>query len=246
MNWQWFHRLGSPRWFYEKTASWEKVLCVLSVMMLVIGAIWGLGFTPADRLQGDSARLIYLHVPSAIVAMAAYYVMAISGAIGLIWRMKLSFMAMKSAAHIGAVLTFLALLTGSLWGKPTWGTYWVWDARLTSTFVLFLLYLGVIGLQSAYSNQDTADKASAILALVGSVNVPIIYLSVHFWNTLHQGATIKLTGESSIHPSMAYPLILMIFAYYFAFAWLLIAHVRSEILVREKKTVWVQDLIKGN
>lgn len=244
MNWQWFHRLGSPRWFYEKTAAWELGLGVLSVALLLTGAVWGLGFTPADQLQGHSARLMYLHVPSAIVAMAGYYIMAISGAIGLIWRMKLSFMAMKSAAHIGAVLTFLALLTGSLWGKPTWGTYWVWDARLTSTFVLFLLYLGVIGLQSAYANQDTADKSSAILALVGCVNIPIIYLSVHFWNTLHQGATIKLSGESSIHPSMAYPLVLMIFAYYLAFVWLLLAHTRAEILQRERKTVWVQDLIK--
>ena len=244
MNWQWFHRLGSPRWFYEKSAGWEKGLCIVSVLLLVIGAVWGLGFSPAERLQGNSARILYIHVPSAIVAMAGYYVMAISGAIGLIWRMKLSFMSMKSAAHIGAVLTFIALLTGAFWGKPTWGTFWEWDARITSTFILFLLYLGVLGLQSAYANQETADKTSAILALVGSVNIPIIYLSVKFWNTLHQGATIKIVGESSIHGSMAYPLVIMIIAFYVAFFWLLIAHVRAEILVRERKTVWVQDLIK--
>lgn len=244
MGWQWFHRLGSPRWFYDKSAPWEKGLCIVSIVLLVVGAIWGLGFAPAEKLQGNSARIIYIHVPSAILAMAGYYVMAISGAIGLIWRMKLSFIAMKSAAYIGAVLTFLALITGSLWGKPTWGTYWEWDARMTSTLVLLLLYLGVLALQSAYSNQETADKSSAILALVGSVNIPIIYLSVKFWNTLHQGATIKIVGESSIHASMAYPLVTMIIAYYLAFSWLLLAHMRAEILLREKKTVWVQDLIK--
>ncbi len=244
MAWQWFNRLGSPRWFYEKTAIWEKCLAFLAVFLLVVGAVWGLGFSPADGLQGNSVRIMYLHVPSAIISMAGYYVMAICGAIGLIWRMKLSFMSMKSAAHIGAVFTAVALFTGSLWGKPTWGTFWEWDARMTSTLILLLLYLGVLGLQSAYSNQDTADKTSAILALVGCVNIPVIYLSVYIWNTLHQGASIKIVGESSIHPSIAYPLIIMIFAFYVAFAWLLIAHIRAEILIREKKTVWVQDLIK--
>lgn len=241
MNWQWFYRLGSPKWFYEKMASWELWLGVLAVLLFVIGVVWGLGFAPADHYQGNSSRIMYVHVPSAIVSMAGYYVMAISGAIGMIWRMKLSFMVMKSAALIGAVLTFLALFTGSLWGKPTWGTYWEWDARMTSTLILLLLYLGVIALQSAYNNQDTADKTSAILALVGSVNIPIIYLSVKYWNTLHQGASIT---KGSIDASMAWPLVIMIFAYYFAFAWLLISHTRTEILRREKKTVWVQDLIK--
>ena len=244
MNWQWFYRLGSPRWFYEKTAIWETWLAGISITLLSIGIIWGLGFAPADSYQGNSARIMYIHVPNAILAMAGYYVMAISGAIALVWRMKLSFMVMRSAAYIGAVMTFTALITGALWGKPTWGTYWEWDARMTSTLILFLLYLGVIALQHAYSNQDTADKTSAILALVGSVNIPIIYLSVKYWNTLHQGASIKIVGESSIHASMAYPLIVMIFAYYFTFAWLLLSHTRTEILHREKKTVWVQDLIK--
>jgi len=244
VNWQWFHRLGSPRWFFEKTLAWQTWLCVSAIALFSIGLVWGLAFAPADAYQQNSARIMYLHVPSAILAMAGYYIMAISGAIGLVWRMKLSFMAMKSAAYIGAVLTFLALFTGALWGKPTWGTFWEWDARMTSTLVLFLLYLGVIALQSAYSNQDTADKTSAILALVGSVNIPVIYLSVKYWNTLHQGASIKIVGDSSIDSSMGWPLAIMIIAYYLAFAWLLLAHTRVEILRREKKTVWVKDLIK--
>ncbi len=245
MAWQWFHRLGSPKWFYEKTAIWTTILGGLALVMLTVGMIWGLGFTPAELKQGNSYRIIYIHVPSAAVAMAGYYVMALSGAIGLIWRMKLSFMVMKMAAPIGAALTFVALFTGAVWGKPTWGAYWVWDARITSMLILLFLYLGVIALQEAYQNQESADKICAILALVGMVNIPIIYKSVDWWFTLHQPATLKLTEKSSIAPEMAYPLIFMILAVYIFFAWLLLARTRVEILHREAKTQWVKDLVMG-
>jgi len=245
VNWQWFHRLGSPRWFYEKTQGWLFWLGVISLSLLVVGSIWGLGFAPSEAKQGNSARIMYIHVPAAVVSMAGFYIMAISGAIGLIWRMKLSFMAMRSAALIGATLTFVALCTGAIWGKPTWGTWWVWDARITSMVVQLLLYLGVISLYEAYKNQEMADKTSAVLALVGMVNIPIIYKSVDWWYSLHQPSSIKFSGESSIDPSMAYPLIVMILGFYIFYSWVLIIRTRTEILKREQKSRWVQDLVEG-
>jgi len=246
LNWQWFHRLGSPRWFYEKTSAWVPWLAFISITTLVVGAVWGLGFAPADFKQGNSYRIIYVHVPVSFLALAGYYVMAISGAVGLIWKMKLADMVMKSAAPIGATLTFLALITGAIWGKPTWGTWWVWDARITSMLVLLFLYLGVMALQGAYQHQDTANKASAILSLVGMVNIPIIYKSVDWWFTLHQPATLKLTSESTIHASMLYPLLLMIVGLYVFFALLLLMRTRTEILEREKKTKWVNALVQAD
>ncbi|MGH1371844.1 MAG: heme ABC transporter permease [Cellvibrionaceae bacterium] len=245
MGWQWFHRLGSPRWFYEKTNAWIPWLAIISISLLVIGAIWGLGFAPEDMKQGNSYRIIYIHVPASFLALAGYYTMAISGAVGLIWKMKLADMVMKCAAPIGAVLTFIALMTGAIWGKPTWGTWWVWDARITSMLVLLFLYLGVIALQEAYQHQDTANKASAILALVGTVNIPIIYKSVDWWYTLHQPATLKLTSESTIHSSMLYPLFTMIVGFYVFFALVLLMRTRTEILHRERKTRWVKALAEG-
>lgn len=245
MNWQWFHRLGSPKWFYEKTGPWIFWLGLVSILLLVVGSIWGLGFAPSEAKQGNSYRIIYIHVPAAVLSMAGYYVMAIAGAIGLIWRMKLSFMVMKAAAPIGAALTFAALLTGAVWGKPTWGTWWVWDGRITSMVVLFLLYLGIVALQEAYHNQETSDKVSAVLAVVGMVNIPIIYKSVDWWFTLHQPATLKLTGKSSIHPEMVYPLLMMIAGFYIFYAWVLLMRTRTEILRREQKTNWVQKIVTG-
>jgi len=240
LNWQWFHRLGSPKWFYEKTSRWLPWVSIFAISLLIVGTIWGLGFSPTDSKQGNSYRIIYIHVPAAFLALAGYYVMAISGAIGLIWKMKLSYMVMKSAAPIGAVLTFVSLFTGAVWGKPTWGTWWVWDARITSMLLLFFLYLGVIALQGAYASRDMANKSSAILALVGTVNIPIIYKSVDWWFTLHQPATLKLTGDSTIDPSMAYPLLIMIAGFYGLYAAVLMVWTRLEILKQERKTAWVQ------
>ena len=245
MGWQWFHRMGSPRWFYEKSGKWLPWLAALSLLLLVVGAVWGLAFAPTDAKQGNSYRIIFIHVPASFLALAGYYVMAISGAIGLIWKMKLADMVMKSAAPIGAALTFVALLTGAVWGKPTWGTWWVWDARITSMLILFFLYLGVIALQEAYQHQETANKASAVLALVGTVNIPIIYKSVDWWFTLHQPATLKLTAESTIHPAMLYPLLTMIAGFYCFYALSLILYTRAEIVEREKRTKWVKALTSG-
>lgn len=245
MSWQWFHRLGSPRWFYEKTTPWLPWLTVFSFALIITSAIWGLAFAPADFKQGNSYRIIYIHVPAAFLALAGYYIMAISGAVGLIWKMKLPFMVMKSAAPIGALLTFVSLVTGSIWGKPTWGTWWEWDARITSMLILFFLYLGMIALQQAFMHRDTANKASAVLALVGMVNIPIIYKSVDWWNTLHQPATIKFTSKSTIDPSMLYPLLLMVIGFYCFYALVLLLYTRVEILRREHRTQWVNDLISA-
>ncbi|MGH1485475.1 MAG: heme ABC transporter permease [Cellvibrionaceae bacterium] len=245
MNWQWFHRLGSPRWFYEKTSRWMPWIGIIALLLLVTGAVWGLGFAPSDSKQGNSYRIIFIHVPAAFLALAGYYVMAFAGAVGLIWKMKLSYMVMKSAAPIGATLTFIALVTGAIWGKPTWGTWWVWDARITSMLILFFLYLGVIALQGAYQSRDLANKSSAILSLVGMINIPIIYKSVDWWFTLHQPATLKIVGESSIDPSMGYPLLVMVLGFYCLFAWLLLHWTRLEIIQQERKTQWVKELVLG-
>lgn len=245
MGWQWFHRLGSPRWFYQKTSVWLPWLSAATALLLATGIVWGLGFAPMDAKQGNSYRIIYIHVPASMLAMAGYYVMATAGAVGLIWKMKLADMVMKSAAPIGAILTFVGLVTGAVWGKPTWGTWWVWDGRITSMLILFFLYLGVIALQNAYQSQETANKVCAILALVGTVNIPIIYKSVDWWYTLHQPASIKLTEPNTIDPSMWYPLMVMILGFYCFYALALILQTRVEILTREQRTAWVQELLLG-
>lgn len=244
MAWQWFHRLGSPKWFYEKTTPWMPWLALFSLLIIIGGSIVALAFAPTTVEQGNSYRIIFIHVPASIVAMAAYYVMALAGAVGLIWKMKLANAVMKVAAPIGAILTALALFTGAVWGKPTWGTYWVWDARLTSVLILFFLYLGVIALQGAFQDREMADKSSAILCLVGMVNIPIIYKSVDWWFTLHQPASLKFTSASTINSAlMVYLLLAMIVGFYMFFVWSLLAATRAEILARESKTQWVRALL---
>ena len=243
MNWNWFYRMGSPKWFYYTTSRWLPWLGVMTLCLLVTGLVWGLAFAPEDAKQGNSFRIIYLHVPASLLALAGYFLMAAAGAIGLIWRMKLSFMVMKCAAPLGAVLTFLALFTGAIWGKPTWGSYWVWDARVTSMLILLFLYLGVLALQYAFQSQEVGNKASAILALIGTVNIPIIYKSVDWWFTLHQPSTIKFTEAPSMHPDMFQPLLVMILGFYCFYALALFMSVRVEILHRERKTAWVRDLV---
>jgi heme exporter protein C len=214
-----------------------------TLMLLLTGLVWGLAFAPEDARQGNSFRIIYLHVPAAFLALAGYFLMAAAGAVGLIWKMKLSYMVMKCAAPIGAALTFIALFTGALWGKPTWGSYWVWDARVTSMLILFFLYVGVMALKNAFHSQEAGNKASAVLALVGTVNIPIIYKSVDWWFTLHQPSTIKLTSAPTMHPDMFQPLLVTILGFYCFYALALLLSVRVEILKRELKTAWVRDIV---
>lgn len=209
------------------------------------GLIGGLILAPADYEQGEAFRIIYIHVPSAFLSMAVYALMAVSAGISFIWQVKLADMAVKVSASIGAWFTFLALLTGSIWGKPMWGTWWVWDARLTSELILLFLYLGVISLQNAIPNRQKASQAVGILVMVGVINLPVIHYSVYWWNTLHQGATLNLGGPSLIAPSMLYPLLSMLAAFMSFYLLILFMGLRSEILLRESKSHWVQELVKS-
>ncbi|NND66284.1 MAG: heme ABC transporter permease [Halioglobus sp.] len=240
--WSFFHKFGSPPWLYGIAGSILRYLLPITVIALLVGAVWGLLFTAPDFRQGNIYRIMYIHVPAAVVALAGYYVMAAAGAVSLICRMKMADVAMKAAAPVGAALTFLALFTGAVWGKPTWGTWWVWDARITSMLVLLFLYLGVVALYEAFDNKEAASKACAVLSLVGMVNIPIIYKSVDWWYSLHQPASIKFTGESTIDSSMLYPLLLMITAFYCLFACAMLMNMRAELLERESKTGWVRKL----
>ena len=241
----WFHRWGSPPWFYRMSGKLLPWLGSAAFLLLLIGSVWGLAIAPEDARQGNSYRIIYIHVPSAFLALAGYYLMAIAGCIGLVWRMKLAFWALRAAAPLGAAMTFIALITGSFWGKPTWGTWWEWDARITSMLILFFLYLGVMALANAYQNTDNGNRAASVLALVGTVNIPIIYMSVKWWNTLHQGATLKLTSASTIDPSMLQPLWVMIVGFYCLYAVLLLLNLRCEILSNERNSRWLIDLFNA-
>jgi heme exporter protein C len=186
--------------------------------------------SPADYQQGEAVRIMYVHVPSAWMAMFCYSSMAVAAAVGLIWKHPLADLAAKATAPIGACFTFLALLTGSLWGKPMWGTWWVWDARLTSVLVLFFLYLGYIALNNAFDDPSRGAKASSILVLVGFVNVPIIKFSVDWWNTLHQPASIARVGGPAIDASMLWPLLMMAAGFTTYYLWVLLVRMRGEIV----------------
>ncbi len=240
MNWTWFHKLGSPKWFYEISGRWLPWLAAAAALLLTVGTVWGLAFAPADYQQGNSFRIIYIHVPAAILAQSCYIMLAVAGVVGLVWKMKLADVALQCAAPIGAWMTFVALFTGAVWGKPTWGAWWVWDARLTAMLILLFLYFGVIALGQSISNRDSAAKACAVLAIVGVINIPIIKYSVEWWNTLHQPATFKLTEKPAMPPEMWVPLLIMVLGFYCFFAVSLLLRMRLEVLRRESRASWVK------
>ena len=240
MNWTWFHKWGSPKWFYEMSGRWLPWLGVAAILLLVVGLAWGMAFAPPEKYQLDSYRIIYVHVPAAFLAQSCYLLMAIAGVVSLVWKMKLADVALQQAAPIGAWLCFVSLVSGAIWGKPTWGTYWIWDARLTSMLILLFLYFGVIALGNAISNRDSAAKACAVLALVGAVNIPIIKYSVDFWNTLHQPATFTVTGKASMSADMWLPLLISVLGFYCFFATVLLMRMRLEVLRREARASWVK------
>ncbi len=241
---RWFYQLASPRWFYEITGMLLPWLTVVAVLLLSIGLVWGLVFAPADYQQGNSFRIIYIHVPTAILAQSCYMLMAVAGGIALVWKIKIGHVVAKACAPIGASMAVLALVTGAIWGKPTWGAWWVWDARLTSMLVLLFLYIGVIALTSAFEHVSSGDKAAAVLALVGLVNIPIIKYSVEWWNTLHQGATFKVTEKPAMPPDMWIPLLIMVIGFYCFFAVILMRRARIEVLRRESRMDWVKTVVE--
>ncbi|MDI3322858.1 heme ABC transporter permease [Pontibacterium granulatum] len=241
---RWFYQMASPRWSYEIMGKLMPWFAIPAAVLLVLGIAWALAFAPQDYQQGNSFRIIYIHVPSAILAQSCYMLMAVAGAIGLIWKMKVADMVAKSCAPIGATMAILALATGAIWGKPTWGSWWVWDARLTSMLILLFLYLGVIALHSAFESEATAAQATAVLALVGLVNIPIIKYSVEWWNTLHQPATFTLTERPAMPAEMWVPLLIMVIGFYCFFAVSLMMRTRNEIIHRERRASWVRELIE--
>ena len=242
--WNWIQRFSSPRYFYDMSAKLVPWFAISALLVGVYGLYLGLFVAPPDYQQGESYRIIYIHVPAAWMSMFVYMVMAVSAAIGLIWQIRLADVIAASSAPIGASFTFIALVTGSLWGKPMWGTYWVWDARLTSELILLFLYFGYMALQSSIEDQRMADKASGLLAIVGVVNIPIIHYSVEWWNTLHQGATVTKLDKPSIHIDMLIPLLLMALAFKLFYIAVVLIRARNEVLYRDRNRRWVRELIE--
>ena len=235
----WFHKLGSPPYFYRLAGRFLPWLYAIAFVAGAVGLYGGLVVAPSDYQQGDAFRIIYIHVPSAYMSLFIYAFMAANSFIALVWRIKLSETLAMVSAPVGAAFTFLALVTGSLWGKPMWVTCWTWDARLTSELVLLFLHLGVLGLYNAIEDTRQAARAAAFLALIGIVNLPIVHYSVVWWNTLHQGQTL---AESKISTSMLWPLLTMISAAQVYFFASLLARARAALLTLESGKDWVRQI----
>lgn len=242
---RWLHQLASPPHFYRAGRTLALWLAIPGIALTLYGLFAGLVLAPPDVHQGDAYRIIYVHVPSAWLSLLGYSAMAVAGFIALVWRLKLAEVAVTAIAPVGASFTFLALVTGSIWGKPMWGAWWVWDARLTSELILLFLYLGVIALNNAIESPRTAARASSLLALVGVINVPIIHYSVVWWHTLHQGATVFRLEGPLIQTSMLIPLLIAALGFTLMFGWLVVWRVRVQLLWRERRSRWVQRVV-GN
>ena len=236
-------RFLSPKFFYMTSSLLLPWVSVGFILFFIYGLITGLFIAPADYQQGDGFRIMYVHVPSAFTAMAIYLVMASCAFITLVWRVKIAAICMSCSAPIGAWFTFLALVTGSIWGKPMWGTWWIWDARLTSVLILLFLYLGFIALQSVITDTQQRDRATSVMALVGVINLPIIHYSVIWWNTLHQGPSLSRFAAPTIAPAMLWPLLSMIVAFILFYVLILLLRMRNQILLRERKSHWIKEII---
>ncbi|MGH8137864.1 MAG: heme ABC transporter permease CcmC [Steroidobacteraceae bacterium] len=243
MAWTWFHRLGSPPHVYGLAARLTPWFGWAAAALIVCGLYGGLVLAPPDYQQGDDFRIIYVHAPSAWMSLMVYTTMAVCAAVGLIWRMKVAHAVAASCAPIGASFTFAALVTGSLWGERMWGTYWEWDPRLTSELILLFLYFGYMALRSAIDDIQRADRTSAVLAVVGVVNVPIIHYSVLWWNSLHQAPSVMQLAKPTMPPSMLVPLLMMLLGFTLLFVALLLVRLRAEILNRERSASWIREAL---
>ena len=240
-----WHKLGSPRWFFSLTTPWVTFFGWSAAVLLLWGTIWGLAYAPADYQQGNSFRIMYVHVPAAMLAQSLYIGMGVAGFIGLVWRMKLTDVAISACLPLGMVITALALFSGSVWGRPTWGSWWEWDGRTVSTLVLFFLYVGIYALREAIAEAELRARASALIAMVGTINIPIIKYSVEWWNTLHQSASFGLTQKPAMPSEMWLPLLVMVLGFYCFAGFIVLLRMRSEILQREMNARWVGDWITG-
>lgn len=238
----WWLRYAAPQAFFPLAGRLIPYFGILAVVFALAGLYLGFFVAPTDFQQGDAYRIIFLHVPAAWMSMFLYVVMALWGALGFILNTRLSGMMASAIAPTGAMFTFLALWSGALWGKPTWGTWWVWDARLTSELILLFLYVGFIALKASIDDPRRADRAGAVLALVGVVNVPIIYFSVQWWNTLHQGASVSLTRSPSMATTMLWGMLLMALAAWMYSIAVCLARVRLIIREREREMTWMREL----
>jgi heme exporter protein C len=226
------HRFANPGRFLRLAARVQPWVTVLGVGLSLVGLAWGLFFAPADWQQGDAVRIMYVHVPSAWLASAGYAALALCSVASIVWRHPLADLAAVEIGPVGAAFTALCLISGSLWGKPMWGAWWVWDARLTSVLVLFFLYLGHIALVRAFDEPERGYRAGAILALVGAVDLPIIKFSVQWWNTLHQPDSITLTGAPTMYITMLWPLFVTALGFTFLFAAIVVARLRAAVMER--------------
>lgn len=243
MMWKWLHPYANPEISYHFAGKILPWCARLAFVFLAIGITWALLFAPADYQQGDTFRIFYLHVPAAMLSMGIYLGMAIAALSSLVWQLRLADATAAAMAPIGATFTFIALITGAAWGKPMWGTWWIWDARLTSELILLFLYLGVIALHNAFEDKNLAGKAAGILALVGVINLPIIKYSVEWWNTLHQGATVSKLGQPSMTADMFWPFLVCFIGFAFLVTALICLRFRSEILNRNSMRPWVRELV---
>ncbi|MBY0499102.1 MAG: heme ABC transporter permease [Nitrosomonas sp.] len=239
----WF-KYSSPASFYSLAGKMIPVFVFVSVVLLVAGLYVGFFVAPTDFQQGEAYRIIFIHVPAAWMSMFLYIVMAFWAGMGLAFNTRLSSMLATAIAPTGAMFTFIALWTGALWGKPMWGTWWVWDARLTSELILFFLYIGFMSLQAAIDDPRRADKAGAIIALVGVINIPIIYFSVQWWNTLHQGASVSINQAPAMATTMLTGMLIMVLASWMYSIAVILKRTRVIILERESHTAWVAELQK--
>lgn len=239
----WF-KYSSPASFYSLAGKMIPVFVFVALILLAAGLYVGFFVAPTDFQQGEAYRIIFIHVPAAWMSMFLYVVMAFWAGIGLAFNTRLSSMLATAIAPTGAMFTFIALWTGALWGKPMWGTWWVWDARLTSELILFFLYIGFMSLQAAIDDPRRADKAGAIIALVGVVNIPIIYFSVQWWNTLHQGASVSVNQAPAMASTMLTGMLIMVFASWMYSIAVILKRTRIIILERESHTAWVAELQK--
>src|ERR1700723_190278 len=243
--WTWFYKLASPPYVYGVAAAFIPWLLGLAALAIGYGLLGGLGLAPPDYQQGEAFRMIYVHVPSAILSLTVFTVMAVASGIALIWRIKVGHAVAAASAPIGVSFAILALITGSLWGKPMWGTYWVWDPRLTSELILLFLYVGVMSLRPAFEDPARGDRAAALLATVGVINLPIIHFSVVWWNSLHQGATVAKFGKPTMAASMLWPLLSMALGFMLFYGAMLCMRLQGEVLNRERQAKWVAEAIKS-